>query len=57
MTIDQLNQLGGIFWTIAVCRSSLDALIAAQTEKLYALKTHKKGPLQQLFPAEAEAQQ
>ncbi|NTW64455.1 MAG: restriction endonuclease subunit S [Chlorobiaceae bacterium] len=30
--------------------SSLDALIAAQTEKLDALKIHKKGLMQQLFP-------
>lgn len=35
---------------IADCLSSLDALIAAQTEKLDALKTHKKGLMQQLFP-------
>lgn len=35
---------------IASCLSSFDALIAAQTEKLDALKTHKKGLMQQLFP-------
>lgn len=35
---------------IADCLSSCDALIAAQTEKLEALKTHKKGLMQQLFP-------
>jgi type I restriction enzyme S subunit len=32
----------------------LDELIAAETEKLDALKRHKKGLLQQLFPAEGE---
>ncbi|MEA1052261.1 restriction endonuclease subunit S [Lamprobacter modestohalophilus] len=36
---------------IAACLSSLDALITAQTEKLDALKTHKKGLMQQLFPS------
>jgi len=35
---------------IADCLSSLDALIAAHTEKLEALKSHKKGLMQQLFP-------
>ena len=39
---------------IANCLSSLDDLIAAQNEKLYALKVHKKGLMQQLFPAEGE---
>lgn len=39
---------------IADCLSSLDKLIAAQTEKLDALKTHKKGLMQQLFPREGE---
>jgi len=39
---------------IADCLSSLDELIAAQTLKLDALKTHKKGLMQQLFPAEGE---
>ena len=40
---------------IADCLSSLDDLIAAQTQKLAALKTHKKGLMQQLFPSpEAE---
>jgi type I restriction enzyme S subunit len=34
---------------IATCLSSLDALIAAETEKHEALKTHKKGLMQQLF--------
>ena len=35
---------------IADCLTSLDDLIAAQTQKLEALKTHKKGLMQQLFP-------
>jgi type I restriction enzyme S subunit len=39
---------------IAACLSSLDALIAAQADKLDALKTHKKGLMQQLFPREGE---
>jgi type I restriction enzyme S subunit len=36
---------------IADCLSSLDELIAAQTQKLELLKEHKKGLMQQLFPA------
>jgi type I restriction enzyme S subunit len=40
---------------IADCLTTLDDLIAAQTQKLDALKTHKKGLMQQLFPSpEAE---
>lgn len=35
---------------IAACLSSLDALIAAQNDRLSALKTHKQGLLQSLFP-------
>jgi len=35
---------------IADCLSSLDDLITAQTQKIAALKTHKKGLMQQLFP-------
>lgn len=35
---------------IASCLSSLDALIAAQTEKIEQLKLHKKGLMQGLFP-------
>lgn len=38
---------------IADCLSSLDALITAHTEKLEALKDHKKGLMQQLFPSPA----
>lgn len=36
---------------IADCLSSLDTQIAAESEKLTALKTHKRGLMQQLFPA------
>ena len=36
---------------IATCLASLDDLITAQTQKLAALKTHKKGLMQQLFPS------
>jgi type I restriction enzyme S subunit len=39
---------------IADCLTSLDYLIAAQTQKLAALKTHKKGLMQQLFPSPEE---
>lgn len=39
---------------IADCLASLDDLIAAHSEKLDALKAHKSGLLQQLFPAEDE---
>ena len=39
---------------IAECFDSLDELIAAESEKLEALKRHKRGLLQQLFPAEGE---
>jgi type I restriction enzyme S subunit len=40
---------------IANCLTSLDDLITAQTQKLAALKTHKKGLMQQLFPVLVEA--
>lgn len=39
---------------IADCLSSLDERITAETSKLDTLKDHKKGLLQQLFPAEGE---
>jgi Restriction endonuclease S subunits len=39
---------------IASCLASLDDLITAQTQQLAALKTHKKGLMQQLFPAPDE---
>jgi type I restriction enzyme S subunit len=38
---------------IATCLSSLDDLIAAQSDRLAALQTHKQGLLQQLFPSPA----
>ena len=41
---------------IAECLSSIDEVIAAQARKVDALKTHKKGLMQQLFPAEGETQ-
>lgn len=39
---------------ITDCLSSLDALIAAQGRKVEALKTYKRGLMQQLFPREGE---
>ncbi|BAC09781.1 restriction endonuclease subunit S [Thermosynechococcus vestitus] len=39
---------------IADCLSSLDELIELQAKKLEALKAHKKGLMQQLFPREGE---
>jgi type I restriction enzyme S subunit len=41
---------------LAECLSSVDKLIAAQARKVDALKTHKKGLMQQLFPHEGETQ-
>ena len=41
---------------IAECLSSVDELMAAQARKVDALKTHKKGLMQQLFPTEGETQ-
>jgi type I restriction enzyme S subunit len=41
---------------IADCLTSLDDLIAAQTQKLAALKAHKRGLMQQLFPSPAEVE-
>lgn len=41
---------------IAACLSSLDEVLTAETEKLDLLQDHKKGLLQQLFPAEGETQ-
>jgi type I restriction enzyme S subunit len=35
---------------IADCLSSVDDLITSQEQKIDALKTHKKGLMQQLFP-------
>lgn len=39
---------------IADCLASLDDLITAENQKLASLKIHKKGLMQQLFPAEGE---
>jgi type I restriction enzyme S subunit len=39
---------------IVACLSALDASLAAQVEKLKALKTYKQGLLQQLFPGPEE---
>ena len=39
---------------IADCLTSLDDRITAETQKLDTLKAHKKGLMQQLFPAEGE---
>ncbi len=39
---------------IASCLSSLDDVIASHSHKLDALKTHKKGLMQNLFPKEGE---
>ena len=41
---------------IADCLSSVDELITVQGRKLDALKTHKKGLMQQLFPREGQTQ-
>lgn len=41
---------------IADCLDSADALIAAQGRKVEALRAHKKGLMQQLFPQEGETQ-
>lgn len=41
---------------IADCLSSLDELIALQEQKLEALKNHKKGLMQQLFPSHNDLQ-
>ncbi len=41
---------------VAECLSSMDELIAVQARKVDALKTHKQGLMQQLFPREGETQ-
>jgi type I restriction enzyme, S subunit len=41
---------------IADCLGSVDELIAAQAREVDALKTHKKGLMQRLFPSEGETQ-
>jgi type I restriction enzyme S subunit len=40
---------------IANCLTSLDELITAQSQKVSALKTYKKGLMQNLFPADSES--
>ena len=39
---------------IATCLTTLDALITTETQKHEALKTHKKGLMQKLFPSHEE---
>ena len=39
---------------IAECLASVDALIEAETEKLYALRDHKQGLILELFPIKGE---
>lgn len=39
---------------IADCLSSIDNLIATEDKKLFALRSHKKGLMQKLFPAEGK---
>lgn len=39
---------------IAACLTSLDSLISMESQKLDSLKEHKKGLMQNLFPAEGE---
>lgn len=41
---------------IADCLSSIDEVISAQARKVDALRTHKKGLMQELFPREGETQ-
>jgi type I restriction enzyme S subunit len=41
---------------IADCLSALDTLIAAHTQKLDILNTHKKGLMQGLFPSASEVE-
>jgi type I restriction enzyme S subunit len=41
---------------ISACLSSLDEMIIAQGCKLEAIKTHKKGLMQQLFPSSEEVE-
>jgi type I restriction enzyme, S subunit len=41
---------------IASCLNSLDTLITAETQRFEALKTYKKGLMQQLFPSLAEVE-
>jgi type I restriction enzyme S subunit len=41
---------------VTACLSSLDTLITLETQKLEALKNHKKGLMQQLFPSPEAAE-
>jgi len=58
--IDSMKQYAALYpptgeqQRIADCLTSLDDLIRLEAEKLDALKAHKKGLMQQLFPAEGE---
>ena len=62
MKVNNLAVLGGDIYAataneqrkIADCLTSLDEVIAAQGRKVEALKTHKRGLMQQLFPREGE---
>jgi len=51
-----LSQLIAEQRRVAECLSSVDELMAAQARKVDALKAHKKGLMQQLFPGEGESQ-
>ena len=48
------KQQGSTLWSAASFLTSLGVLIAAPTQKHAALKTHKKGLMQQLFPSPEE---
>lgn len=62
MKVKNSDVLTGSIWVpkideqrkISDCLSSIDALIAAQADKLEALKDHRTGLMQQLFPAPGE---
>lgn len=62
MKVKNSDVLTGSVWVpkideqkkIADCLSSIDTLIAVEAEKLEALKDHKRGLMQQLFPAPGE---
>lgn len=61
LSVDNLNKVLARFPTdleeqrkIADCLTSLDKVITAEAQKLDALKAHKKGLMQQFFPAEGE---
>ena len=61
LSVDNIYNLSAVFvqniieqQKIADCLSSLDELIELHAQKLEALKTHKKGLMQQLFPQAGE---